>query len=187
MRYLLFLFLAVLTGNSLRAADRNLRYVDHACPITFLYPADWKVVPSPLDVIGHGHRCGLLVEPTHLKKRLAETDMDVFSLSVSLTVDDVSFQKGLPDSRFMQEANGVWVILGRLDIKSPAHRITGPGWSGVQGVATAGCFTEHGGYQGLCDSPQAFLGNGKRSVLIEAGLDLEEQFETILRTFRFRP
>lgn len=186
MSALLF-FLAAAAGANVSAAEPSLLCTSRTCGIDFRYPSNWSVTraeehqPAPDDP-----HCILRLQPRNLKRLIAEhNDIDYYSIEISVFNEDFDIQ--LLRSRSYERKDGKWIVLGRMDIESPGEAITGNGWWGVRGSASVGCYAEHGGYKGLCESPRAFIGShSKHSANIEANPLSDDVLDLILKTFRFR-
>ncbi len=183
MNFLSLSVAAVLTGGNALAAN-TVRFQDSACRIAFRHSSDWEVVKSQ-DHGSEQHRCWLDVRPKNLKLPLTQDD-SIDDYTIAAIVDDVAFEGELQQFAYFERANGRWFALERLDIRSPAEAITGRGWSGIKGTASVGCYPEHSGYEGLCESPRAIISNARRSLSLMAGPQSQTQFEWILRSFEFR-
>ena len=127
--------------------------------------------------------CRLTVLPRERHEQLARSgDLDLYTISVRVIPKGV--WDHVPSTGFRKQDSG-WVILGRHDLESPADTLSGPGWSGVRGVANLGCYGEDGQYEGLCSYPMALAGTRDRCVLFAGGPQSEDVLDRILASLRF--
>jgi hypothetical protein len=180
--------MATVSCGPLIAAETGVKYTSGTCGIEFQLPANWSVTPShqwanPLEGTP---RCSLKLQPNNLKKLIADGNgMDLYTTWISVFDEDFSVQ--LLRGGYFERKDGKWFVLGRMEMEGPADDVKGNGGWGVQGTAAVGCYAEHGGYEGICESPRAFIGNHMRhSAYIEGGSQSEAVLGMILKTFRFR-
>ena len=175
----LCLLLLVLVDTAL-GQQADVRFASQTCHVAFGHPADWEVVP---DSVEPDNPCRFLVRPRDWQQRLAANDsVDVYTILVRVVEHDVWHE--VPETGF-ERRGARWVVLGRQGLAAPADTVSGPGWSGLRGTATVGCFREQGGYAGLCDAPSALVGTTARSMVLIAGPQSEDVFDRILVTLRF--
>ncbi len=175
------ILLLVLAGAA-RAQQPQAQFTSPACHIGFAYPADWEVVPDT--VTGPGDRCVFGVRPRDWQQRAAANDsVDLYTISVQMVPRGIWSQ--VAESGF-RKRGAEWVVLGREDLEDPADTVSGPGWRGVRGTATQGCYRMEGTYAGLCDQPNALVGTSDRSVVLTGGPQSEDAFNRILASLRFR-
>ncbi len=168
--------------NTARAQQSEAQFASPGCRIGFAHPAHWEVVhdtaTDPQD------SCRFLVRPTDWQQRVAADDsVDLYTISVQITPQGVWSQ--VSESPFRKRGSG-WVVLGREDLEAPADTIAGPGWRGVRGTATQGCYRLEGPYAGLCDQPTALVGTSSRSAMLYGGPQSEDTFNRILASLRFQ-
>jgi hypothetical protein len=177
---LLCVLLLILPDTAL-GQQAGVRFVSQSCHTTFSRPADWEVVP---DTSEPDNTCRFLVRPRDWQQRLIASDsVDVYTILVRIVEHDVWSE--VPESGFERRGAG-WVVLGRQGLERPADTVSGPGWRGLRGIATVGCFREEGAYAGLCDAPSAVVGTTARSLVLIAGSRSEDVFDRILATLRFQ-
>ncbi len=156
------------------------QFTSPGCHIGFAYPEAWEVVadtaPDPQSA------CSFSVRPRDWQQRAVAADsVDLYSISVEIVPQGVWTQ--LSESSFRKRGTG-WVVLGRQDLEDRADTVSGPGWKGVRGTATAGCYRMEGTYAGLCGQPTALVGTATRSIMLYGGPRSEDAFNGILATLR---
>jgi hypothetical protein len=124
-----------------------------------------------------------MLRPVDYEKRMAEFDVDVYTVTVQ--VSEHSFLQVADENGF--DFNGEWLVLGRQGASTGAEISKSNGRLTLTGTATIGCFHEKGGYAGLCEETRvvAKYEGDDRIVAItgnNAGL-----VDTILTTFKFSP
>lgn len=161
------------------AQPSERQFANRSCHLAFAYPATWEVVSDTTDGTA---TCSFALRPRDWQPRLLANDsVDFFTIQVRVFPRGVWRQA--PESGFERRAHG-WVVLGRMGESSPADSIAGSRWSGLRGIAAAGCYREGGGYVGLCDTPVAVLGTQTRSVVLVAGPRSENVFGRVIATLR---
>src|SRR3974377_673595 len=110
MGTMLLTFLAVLGA---QAAPTQV-YRHSQCSYSFKYPKDWQIVKEPATT----YVCATTLRPSDYKKRMAELDVDVFTVTIeaSAQASGQSFQEVAENSGF--EFNGKWEVLGRMGMRS---------------------------------------------------------------------
>jgi hypothetical protein len=165
------------------AQQPSLAFRSADCAVAFDHPSDWDVVRDTSD---HHDRSRFSVRPRDWRQRLLANDsIDVYTIAVEIVTR--GFESELSESAFRRRGRG-WVVQGRLaspELDRPAIRVTGPGWTGLRGTATQGCYREGGSYAGLCDQPTALVGTSNRSVSIIGGAQSDSAFNRLLTTLRF--
>ena len=175
---LLFAVLAV----TVIAQSAERQFVNHPCRFSFRHPAAWEVV---VDTTERDTSCSFIVRPRDLRQRLkASGGVDLFSVQIRAFPQGVWRQ--VTESGFERRARG-WVIVGRMGAWASADSINGAGWSGLRGIAPAGCYRAGGGYVGTCDNPAAVLGTATRSISLTGGPQSEAVVDRIVATLRFDP
>jgi hypothetical protein len=149
------------------------------CGFEFDYPTDWVATPLPDD---QPTWCRVQLRPNDFAKRMAESDVDLYTLEVSryqgnfLAAADQSFD-------FVK---GKWVILGRQGMHTEAEVVVTDRWNGLKGVASVGCYHDSGGYAGLCEEASLVLRDKDDNVwAMRGGPQAEDVFSMILATFQF--
>lgn len=165
------------------AQQSERKFVSRSCHVAFRYPADWEVVPDTSD---SRSACAFSARPLDWPRRLVASDsVDLSSISLDIAAQGV--WNRVSESAFQRRGAG-WVVLGRMgDLEQKADTISGPGWKGLRGTATQGCYRVEGGYVGLCDQPTALAGTRSRSIMIIGGPQSGDTFNRILATLRFPP
>ncbi len=173
-------FLLVVLVSSARAQQPESQFASPACHVSFAYPAAWEVVA---DTTADPHDpCSFSVRPRDWQQRAAAQDsVDLYSISVQIVAQGIWSQAS--ETAFRKRGTS-WVVMGRDDLENPADTISGPGWSGVRGMATQGCYRMEGSYAGLCDQPTALVGTSTRSVMLTGGPRSEDVFNRILASLR---
>lgn len=160
----------------------EVRFTNPACQIAFNHPADWDIVPDATDP---DTPCRFSLHPRNWRQLLTANDsVDLFTISLRVSPHDVW---NLASESGFELRHGRWVVLGRDGVAAPADTTTGPGWHGVRGTASAGCYHEGGDYAGLCDNPTAVVGTATRAVVIVAGPQAEGVFDRVLATLQLSP
>jgi len=167
---------------AVHGGTRNVeQFRDSKCGVAFSIPKNWLVVKVPNS---DGHvLCVFEIRPKNLKQLMEEYDVDIYS--VYLKVRRMGFDKAVPETGFAKE-NGEWLARGR-GLDSGADVIRNMPWFGIRASVTTGCFHEKGGYAGLCEVPAALIGNKSISAELWGGPQGVNEFETVLRNFRFHP
>jgi len=174
--------LVLVLVNTAQAQQPEARFASPGCHVSFAYPTNWEVVPDtttdPRDP------CSFSLRPHDWQQRAAADDsVDLYTISVQIMPHGIWAQ--VSESSFRRRGAG-WVVLGREDQEDPADTISGPGWSGVRGTATQGCYRLEGDYAGLCDQPIALVGTSRRSMSLSGGPQSEAAFNRILGSLRFQ-
>lgn len=185
----LILLLSLAQGSFARAQSAEAQFVSSDCDVAFAHPAEWEVVADttrgePIaDAEEAQDLCRLLVRPRDWRERLDKgVELELYTILVRVIPKSVLEQA--PSSGFRRGDSG-WVVLGRHDLENPADTVSGPGWSGVRGVATLGCYGEDGQYDGLCSSPMALVGARERCIFLAGGPQSEDVLDRILATLQF--
>jgi hypothetical protein len=147
------------------------------CHVAFTYPSTWEVVRDTVDPQSD---CNFLIRPKDWQQRLVSRDsVDLYTISLRSVAGDPA--TAAPDNGFERRGSR-WVILGETN--QPADTVSGPGWRGWHGLASARCYRVNGPYSGQCDMPTAIVGNTTRSVVLVAGTQAEDVFDRLLRTLQ---
>jgi hypothetical protein len=176
MGAILVAFLFILPGQT--AATRI--YQNNQCSYSFEYPNGWQIVKNPEYLTGD---CAATLRPADYEKRMAEDDVDVYTLTVQLS--EGTFLQVAAENGF--DFDGKWTILGRQGLSDEAQVTNVNGWIILQGIAEVGCFHEKGGNAGLCAEHRVVAKHQSddRSVVITAGPQAEDPIGSILKTFKF--
>ena len=171
-------FLAALLFILSRQAPTNHSYQNTQCSYSFEYPNGWQIVKSADDL-----DCPATLRPVDYEKRMAEDDVDVYTLTVQVSKGafmDVGAENGF-------DFDGKWKILGRQGLSEEAQFTNVNGWMILEGIAEVGCFHAKGGYAGLCAEHRivAKHRSDDRIVVITAAAQAEEAIGSILKTFKF--
>jgi hypothetical protein len=171
----------VLVGGA-RAQQPEAQFTSPGCHVGFAYPKAWEVVSDT--TLDPDNPCVFSVQPRNWQQLAAAHDsVDLYSISVQIVPQGVWAQ--VAEGPFRRRGTR-WVVLGRQDLEDPADTISGPGWSGVRGMATEGCYRMEGSYAGLCSQPTAVVGTSTRSIMLSGGPQSEDTFNRILASLRFR-
>ncbi len=156
-------------------------YQNSPCAYSFEYPDGWQIVKNP-DYLTED--CPSTLRPVDYEKRMAKVDVDVYTLTVQ--VSEGPFQQVTTENGFAFN-NGKWTILGRLGLSVEAQLSNVNGWMTLQGIAEVGCFSEKGGYSGLCEEHRVVAKHqsNDRIVVVTAGAQAKNPIGTILKTFKF--
>jgi len=153
-------------------------YRNSQCSYSFEYPRDWQLVKDPTTT----YNCATTLRPSDYEKRMAELDVDVFTITVQASGQ--SFQEAAEDNGF--EFNGKWEVLGRMGMRSQAQVSSSRGWLILRGIASVGCFSEKGGYSGLCDEYRVVAKRKDDQILvITGGAKTGTVIDIVLKTFKF--
>lgn len=162
------------------AQQTDAPFASRRCQIAFAHAADWEVVSDASDP---QDPCRFSVRPRDWEQRLtADDSVDLYTILVQIIPQGV--WDHAPMSGF-QRRGAAWVVLGRHDLAVSADSISGPGWSGLRGIAPQACYRVQGDYAGLCDQPTALIGTSHRSVMRIGGPRSEDEFDRILGSLRF--
>src|SRR5262249_16364149 len=155
-------------------------YQNNQCSYSFEYPANWQVVKNP-DYLTED--CPTTLRPADYEKRMSDLDVDLYTLTVQ--VSDRSFLQVAGENGF--DFDGEWRILGRQGISDEGHFSNVNGWLIRRGIAEAGCFSEKGGYAGLCAEHRvvAKRQDDYRVLVISGEAQTEDAIGAILTTFKF--
>ncbi len=181
-RVVSILLVAIFISAYVFAQDASRHFKSTAeCGYEFDYPAGWSAEALPADKYT---RCAAQVRPLDFKKRMAENDVDIYTLTVSVpgggTFLDAANRSGF------DFYGGKWVTRGRLGHRGSASIFVTTQWSGVRGKADVGCHHEHGGYAGLCEFERVVVQNLDEDMwVMEGGPQTGQVFERVLATFRF--
>jgi hypothetical protein len=164
----------------MRAALAQLAETNFAsvpCHVAFAYPSTWEVVR---DTVDPQNDCNFLIRPKDWQQRLVAHDsVDLYTISLrSVTGDPAT---AAPENGFERRGSR-WVLLGETN--QPTDTVSGPGWRGWHGLASARCYHVDGPYAGQCDMPTAIVGNTNRSAVLVAGTRAEDVFDRLLQTLR---
>jgi hypothetical protein len=177
-----FGFLLLVLVSAARAQQPESQFTSPGCHVGFAYPKGWEVVPDT--TLDPDDPCAFAVRPRDWQQRAAAQDsVDLYGISVQIVPRGVWSE--VSESAFRKRGTG-WVVLGRQDLEDRADTISGPGWSGVRGLATEGCDRMDGSYAGLCSQPTAVVGTSTRSIMLSGGPQSEDTFNRILASLRFR-
>ena len=176
-----FVVMLLLAVRAAPAHQPEARFSSPGCHVTFAYPGDWEVVADSTDPQA---TCSFAVRPRDwLRRAVANDSVDLYTISLQVVPQGVWSQ--VSESAFRRRGTR-WVLLGRQDLQSPADAISGPGWTGLRGMATQGCDRLSGEYFGLCDEPTALVGTSSRSVMLGGSPRSEDVFGRILASLRFQ-
>lgn len=183
----LFLILLFAANGSL--AQKREWYSSHECHMRFEIPEGWTARQLPINQSRHYEKtiCTVQLQPHNIADLIHKNDeVDVYTIEIAAVAND--FDHAAESGGFERRKDG-WVVLGRTEIESPVHAIQSSGWKGLEGTATGGCFHEDGrGYAGLCDIPTAVVNDRARmSAIFDGNPQSSDQFEAILKSFRFIP
>jgi hypothetical protein len=155
-------------------------YRNSQCSYSFEYIDGWQIVKNPDYLTGD---CQATLRPADYAKRMAEDDVDVYTLTVQ--VSEGPFLEVATENGF--DFDGKWTILGREGLSEDAQVTNVNGWMTLQGIVPVGCFHEKGGNAGLCDEHRVVAKHqsNDRIVVITAGPQAEDPIGTILKTFKF--
>lgn len=160
----------------------DLHFANRACRLAFSYPADWEVVS---DTVGSDTPCSFSLRPRAWQQLLlAHDSVDLYSILLRGYPNEVWSQAS--QNGFEHHDSG-WVALGWQGAEAPADTVHGPGWHGVRGMPTAGCYKVQGPYFGLCDTPTAVVGTRTWAVVLVGGPQSEDVFDRVLATLRLGP
>jgi hypothetical protein len=180
VRFAVLTTVVVASSAFAQAADRQ--FAIQSCHFSFRHPADWDVMSDTTDSAAP---CRFVVRPRNWRQRVASNDsIDLFSVHMQVLPRGV-WQEATANA-FERRTSG-WVILGRMGAAASADSITGTGWTGLRGIAPAGCYREGGGYAGTCDNPTAILGTSTRTVSLVGGPQSDLVVDRIVATLRFDP
>ncbi len=180
-RYRLLCLVLLMLPDAALGQRAEVRFTSQGCRTAFSRPADWEVVP---DTSEPDSTCRFLVRPRDWQQRMIASDsVDLYTILVRIVGHDVWSE--VPEAGFERRGAG-WIVLGRQGLEQPADTVSGPGWRGLRGIATVGCFRGEGVYAGLCEVPSAVVGTRTRSLVLIAGPRSEDVFDRILATLRFQ-
>ena len=173
----LWLLLVLIPIQTVAGQQAETDFASVPCDVAFSYPSTWEVVRDTIDPQSN---CNFLIRPKDWQQRFVDHDsVDLSSVSVRSVLGNPA--TAAPENGFERRGSR-WVILGERD--QPADTVSGPGWRGWQGIASARCYKEDGPYVGQCDRPTAIVGTMSRSVVIQAGPQGEDVFSRVLKTLR---
>jgi hypothetical protein len=168
-------FLFVLSGQ--KAA--NHVYQNSQCSYSFEYPNEWQIVKNPDYRTGE---CSTTLRPADYEKRMAEDDVDVYTVTVQ--VSEGTFLQAASENGF--DFDGQWTVLGRQGLSAKAQVTNANGWMILQGTAAVGCL-RRAATPGC--APSTGLSPNNRSdgriVVIVAAPQAEVPAGAILKTFKF--
>jgi hypothetical protein len=176
MGTILLAFLFMLAGQ----APSTHEHQNTRCSYFFQYPPDWQVVKNPGDV---AEECVTTLRPADYEKRMAEFDVDVYTLTVQ--VYERSFLQVADENGF--DFNGEWVVVGRQGATTGAEVSNNNGWLILSGTAGVGCFHEKGGYAGLCEEKRVVAKYESDHRIVAISGNNAYLVDTILKTFKFLP
>ncbi len=177
---LVLLLLPPIGLGGLQQAERE--FVNAPCHVAFRYPVSWTVQPETTQP---DRVCLFRLRAAAWDSLLIEADSIQDVHTIRLEVLKHPFEEVLPMSAF-ERRDGGWVVGGRAGLESPATRIEGRGWRGVQGDAPVGCYRLAGGYVGACDIPMALVGADRYTIVVEGGPGTREVFDHVLATLEVR-
>ena len=150
------------------------------CAYSFDYPTEWRIVKNPDFVDGD---CATTLRPADYERRMAQNDVDVFTLTVQ--VSELSFLQQAAENGF--DFDGKWVVMGRSGTSNPAQVSNLNGWLTLRGIAEVGCHHQKGGFAGSCDEFRSVAKHqdDARVVAIVGGAKTEEALAVVLKTFKF--
>jgi hypothetical protein len=158
---------------------------DKQCNIEFDYPSNWQVtrLPNEKDVT-----CQVQIRRKDYLERMKKNGDSEDSYTLVLQVFDLSFLWAADQSGF-DFYQGEWATIGRQGMRDTATVIKTKRWSGVKGVATAGCVLSKP-IDGVgvvpCNEYRAVLQDDYNDVwALSGGTDTEPAFEMILSSFKF--
>src|SRR5438309_10380816 len=96
-------------------------YKNSQCSYSFEYPNGWQIVKNPEYLTGD---CAATLHPADYEKRMAEDDVDVYTLTVQ--VSEGTFLQVAADNGF--DFDGKWTILGRQGLSAKAQITNVDGW-----------------------------------------------------------
>lgn len=176
MLTLVILFLAQLSP-----ANEESVHADSSCGYEFRYSAEWLAVAD----VQESRKCTVTIRPKDYKKRMAERDVDVYTLI--LQVSEGSFLTAAEEAGF-DFYDGSWVTVGRQGARDTAELYKTANLSGLHGEITSGCHHEKGGYAGLCSIEVFVLRDEEdRNLILHAKPEAKSAIPLILKTFKFFP
>jgi hypothetical protein len=184
------LMLAAAAPSTVHAASRRAKpvrsiYSSETCAYQFAYPSNWKVERDDDE-----DECSVSIAPADVETRLAENDVDVWTIHLSL--DPGLFLRAAMDAGF-DFSEGRWVVEGFDFFNGDATIFHEAPWWGVRGASSVGCSHRMGGNAGFCQrvAVVAQSGNahtGDARILKLTGFRQSRQtLDLILQTFRFDP
>jgi hypothetical protein len=169
--------LLLLPVQAAHAQRAETNFASVPCHVAFAYPSTWEVVRDTVDPQSD---CNFLIRPKNWQQRLVASDsVDLYTISLRSVAGDPA--TAASDNGFERRGSR-WVILGETN--QPADTVSGPGWRGWHGLASARCYHVDGPYAGQCDMPTAIVGNANRSVVLVAGTQAEDVVDRLLRTLQ---
>jgi len=128
----------------MRAALGQLGERDFAsvpCHVAFAYPSTWEVVR---DTVDPQSACNFLIRPTDWQQQLVAHDsVDLYTISLRGVPGDPA--TAAPENGFERRGTR-WVILGETNQR--ADTVSGSGWRGWHGLASARCYRVDGPLRG---------------------------------------
>lgn len=168
-----------------RAKPARSIYRSEKCAYQFAYPSNWTVVHDD-----DADECNVSIAPADLEKRLAENDVDVWTIHLSL--DPGLFLRAAMDKGF-DFSQGHWGLEGLNDFFGDAAVFHEPPWWGLRGSSDARCYHRNGGNAGSCGRVAVVAQSGNvhtgdaRILELEGHSSSRDVLELILKTFRFDP
>lgn len=177
VRIIAVLPLLLLPMRPARAQLAETNFASVPCHVAFAYPSTWEVVRDTADPQTD---CNFLIRPKDWQQRLVTHDsVDLYTISLrSVGADPAT---AAPENGFERRGSR-WVLLGETN--QPTDTVSGAGWRGWHGQASARCYHVDGPYAGQCDMPTAIVGNANRSVVLVAGTGAEDVFDRLLRSLQ---
>jgi hypothetical protein len=169
---------------SARAKPARSIYRSEKCAYQFSYPSNWTVEQDGAD------ECNVSIAPADLEKRLAENDVDVWTIHLSL--DPGLFLRAAMDTGF-DFSEGQWEVEGFDSFNGDATIFHEAPWWGLRGTSGVRCYHHTGGNAGFCQrvavvAQSGNVHNGDARILKLTGFRQSRQMlDLILKTFRFDP
>src|SRR5215831_20129230 len=96
-------------------------YRNTQCSYSFAYPNGWQIVKNPEYVTGE---CTVTLRPADYARRMAELDVDVYTLTVQ--VSEGTFLQAASENGF--DFDGQRMVLGRQGQSAEAEVTNANGW-----------------------------------------------------------
>ena len=187
MTRLAALSLTCLIGLAATAAPPKVaHYSDKACSLSFDYPAGWVVEKEKGK---EDDECTFSVSPRNLDQRLKDDDVDVWTFSIHVELENFLDAAGEAGFEFV---HGKWALGGFDDINGPAAPFEMPPWWGVRGVSDVRTYHPQGGNAGFRQRLAIVAQSGTlregdpRIVTINGYVQSTKTIDRVLRSLRFQ-